>query len=114
MSQLFKTQGQITAKDVADHAGRGDALAAEILDKTAYYLALLSLNVRAVVDPQMIVIGGGMSQAGDILLSAVRRHFKHQGWHLQDADRCSIELAALGNDAGMIGAALAAAKGLGC
>lgn len=114
LSQLFKTQGQITAKDVADHAAQGDALAGQILDKTAYYLALLSLNVRAVVDPQMIVLGGGMSHAGDILLNAVRKHFKDQGWHLQGADRCRIELAALGNDAGMIGAALAAAKDLGC
>jgi len=113
LSQLFRAGRQLTAKDVVDHARQGDALAAEILDGTAYYLALLSLNVRAVVDPQLIVLGGGLAQAGDILLSAVRKHFKEQGWHLQGADRCRMELAVLGNQAGMIGAALAAAKALG-
>ena len=113
LGQLLPAGRQLTAKDVVDHARQGDTLAGEILDGTAYYLALLSLNVRAVVDPQLIVLGGGMAQAGDILLSAVRKHFKEQGWHLQGADRCRIELAALGNQAGVIGAALAAAKVLG-
>jgi len=110
LGQLLPAGRQLTAKDVVDHARQGDTLAGEILDGTAYYLALLSLNVRAVVDPQLIVLGGGLAQAGDILLSAVRKHFKEQGWHLQGADRCRIDLAALGNQAGMIGAALAAAK----
>ena len=112
LSQLLRAGRQLTAKDIVDYARQGDALACEILDGTAYYLALLSLNVRAVVDPQLIVLGGGLAQAGDILLTAVRKHFKEQGWHLQGADRCRIELAALGNRAGMIGAAMAAAKAL--
>ncbi|NIA07397.1 MAG: ROK family protein [Actinobacteria bacterium] len=110
LAQVLRDNTQLTAKDVADHARRGDPLAEEILDGSAYYLALLSLNVRAVVDPQMVVLGGGMSHAGDILLTAVRKHFKRLNWHLQGADRCRIELAVLGNDAGMIGAAMAAAK----
>jgi len=109
-SSLAQLDQPITAIDVEQHARRGDALAIEIFDGTAYYLALLSLNVRAVVDPQMVVLGGGMSHAGDILLTAVRKHFDQQNWHLQGADRCRIELAVLGNDAGMIGAALAAAQ----
>lgn len=110
LADVLRANGRLTAKDVADHARQHDPLAAEILDGSAYYLALLSLTVRSVIDPQMIVLGGGMSQAGDILLTAVRKHFKEQNWHLQGADRCRIELAALGNDAGMIGAAMAAAK----
>ena len=112
LAQVLRQNTQLTAKDVADHARQGDPLAAEILDGSAYYLALLALNVRAVVDPQMVVLGGGMSHAGDILLNAVRKHFNELNWHLQGADRCRIELAVLGNDAGMIGAAIAAAQSL--
>lgn len=109
-SSLAQLDQPITAIDVEQHARSGDSLAIEILDGSAYYLALLSINVRSVVDPQMIVLGGGMSHAGDILLNAVRKHFDQQNWHLQGADRCRIELAVLGNDAGMIGAAMAAAS----
>ena len=110
LAKVLQDNGQLNAKDVADHARNGDSLALEILDGSAYHLAILSINVRSVVDPQMIVLGGGMSHAGDILLDAVRKHFKQQNWHLAGADRCCVELAVLGNDAGMIGAAMAAAQ----
>ena len=113
LNRLLQAGHRITAKDVVDHTRQGDGLAAEIVDSTAYYLALLSLTVRHSIDPELIVLGGGMSQAGNILLSAVRKHFKEQSWHLQGADRCRIELAALGNEAGMIGAAMAAVRALG-
>jgi len=113
LSQVLRAEGALTAKDVADHARQGDALAAKILDQSAYYLALLSVDVWHVVDPQIIVLGGGMAQAGDILLSPVRRHFQQLCWKLEGAGGVQIVLAKLGNQAGMIGAASAAALAFG-
>ncbi len=113
LGQVLRAEGAITAKDVADHARQGDALAAKILDQSAYYLALLSVDVWHVVDPQRIVLGGGMAQAGDILLKPVRKHFQQLCWNLQGTDGVEIVLAKLGNQAGMLGAASAAALAFG-
>ncbi len=113
LSQVLRAEGALTAKDVADHARQGDALAVKILDQSAYYLALLSVDVWHVVDPQIIVLGGGMAQAGDILLNPVRKHFQQLCWKLEGAGGVQIVLAKLGNQAGMIGAASAAALAFG-
>lgn len=109
LGAVLKERGTLTSRDVVEHANSGDSLAGIILDESAYYLALLSVAVWHVVDPQKIVLGGGMAQAGDILLNAVRRHFDEQRWHLEGTDRIEIVLAKLKNQAGMIGAANAAA-----
>ena len=109
LSEILQANSGLTAKDVADHARQGDSLAVRILDESAYYLALLSIAVWHAVDPQVIVLGGGMAQAGDILLEAVRGHFQKLYWKLQGTDGVEIVLAKLGNQAGMIGAANAAA-----
>ena len=114
LGQVLQTAGALTAKDVADHARQGDAFAVKILDQSAYYLALLSVDVWHTVDPQRIVLGGGMAQAGHVLLDLVRRHFQQLCWHLQDTGDIEIVLAKLGNQAGMIGAASAAALAFGC
>ena len=78
-------------------------------DEQALLLALLSVDVWHAVDPQKIVLGGGMAQAGDILLNSVRKHFQQLCWHLQGAGGIEIVLSKLGNQAGIIGAASAAA-----
>ena len=113
LAKVLEERGELTSRDVVEHARAGDALAAEILDRTAYYLALLSVAVWHILDPQKIVLGGGMAQAGDILLQAVRKHFNQQRWKLQGTDRIEIVLAKLGNQAGIIGAANAAATAFG-
>lgn len=112
-SSLSQVEGALTAKDVADHARQGDALANKIFDQSAYYLALLSVDVWHVVDPQKIVLGGGMALAGDVLLDPVRKHFQRLCWKMQGAGDVQIDLAMLGNRAGMIGAASAAALAFG-
>ena len=57
----------------------GDALALKVVDETAYYLALGCTACLAVVDPQMIVIGGGVAAAGDLLLGKVREYVLKYG-----------------------------------
>lgn len=93
----------ITAKDIFDLAKEGDAFAAEQVDKLGQKLALALGNIALMVDPEVFVIGGGVSKAGQILLDAVSRHFGT--YTFGKAKEGKFVLATLGNDAGIYGAA---------
>ena len=94
---------QITAKDVLDAAKAGDAGAVSVVEKMAYYLGSALAAICAVVNPEMIVIGGGVSKAGQYLIDKIREAFIPKAFHaLRDTE---FALATLGNDAGMGGAA---------
>lgn len=95
----------ISAKDVAQHAQKGDALAIAVLEGAAEALALACVSLRHVVEPQLAVLGGGMAAAGELILAPTRKHYQRLMWKLQDSHPMQIELAALGSDAGFIGAA---------
>jgi glucokinase len=101
---LLKKAGAVTSADIVSHARAGDAFALEIWEETCRLLALACINVCRIIDPQMIVLAGGMSQAGRFLLDRVNRHFKAEWWHMT-LPTARIALARLGNDAGIIGAA---------
>lgn len=94
---------QITAKDVLDAAKAGDAGAVSVVEKMAYYLGSALAAICAVVNPEIIVIGGGVSKAGQYLIDKIREAFIPKAFHaLRDTE---FALATLGNDAGMVGAA---------
>lgn len=93
---------EITAKDVFDHAKQGDVIALEIVDFVGQVLGGACSMISAVVDPEIYVIGGGVSRAGDILISAVRKYFRSAAFHASEDAHFAI--AKLGNDAGMYGA----------
>jgi glucokinase len=107
LGEVLQAKGEITARDVNDARRAGDQLAAEVWDQAARYLAVACVNLCRVLDPDRIVLGGGMAAAGDDLLGPVRRHFEQVHWTI-DRPRTTIALAKLGNDAGVIGAAGAA------
>ena len=94
---------KITAKDVCDNAREGDPLANEILDRFADYLARGMSFASCTVDPEVIMVGGGVSRAGDTLLEPVRRHFRRYAYH--PCVDTPIIAAKLGNDAGIYGCA---------
>jgi glucokinase len=98
---------EITAKEVFDAAAAGDPLAAQVVDDTAYYLALGACAIIAVVDPEMIALGGGMTAAGEPFLDAVREYVGRFGLSYP-ASKVQIRYAQLGADAGFIGAAACA------
>lgn len=100
----------IDAADVQQAAREGDALASRIWDETCRYLAVVCVNLQHMLNPQLIVLGGGLIQAGSHLLEPVRRHFDTYTWSMAP-DSPRIELATLGGDAGILGAA-ALARGL--
>ena len=92
----------LTAKDVFDYAKTGDELSLSIVDDVGKMLGEAIAHITCVLDPDVVVIGGGVSRAGQILLDAVLRHYTPAAFH---ASRHSeFKLAVLGNDAGMYGA----------
>jgi glucokinase len=93
-----------TAKDVFDLATGGDELAMKVVDDTAYFLALGACAATAVVDPEMIVYGGGMAESGEWFRAKIEGHVKRFGLPFPTRT-LKITFAKLGSDAGFIGAA---------
>lgn len=94
----------VRSEHVEQAAREGDALARQIWDDTARYLAIACVDMQHLSNPQRIVMAGGMIKAGDFLLEPIRRHFRELTWKLLD-DFPEIMFATLGDDAGVIGAA---------
>ncbi len=92
----------LTCKDVFDAAKDGDELAVSVLDQVFEYLGEAVASACCVCDPECVIIGGGVSKAGDYLLQGANRSFRKHIFHAS-ADT-KFTLATLGNDAGMYGA----------
>ena len=99
---VLRERQDFTCKDVFDAAAAGDALAQEILEKVYSYMARLIADICAVVNPETVVIGGGVSKAGDVLLEGIDRYFHRFAFHAVRGVK--FNLATLGNDAGAYGA----------
>ena len=93
----------LTARDVVDAARRGDALAEEAFDRCMYFLGKGMAMLTNIIDPDLFIIGGGVSKAGSYLIDTVKKHYDALAT-LTD-HRAGIALARLGNDAGLFGAA---------
>lgn len=94
---------EVTAKDVIDAAKAGDQVADEIFDKFCDYLGYSLAATAAVIDPEIFIIGGGVSKAGQVLVDRVQAYFKKYAW--PGIRGIKFALATLGNDAGIYGAA---------
>ena len=92
----------LTAKDIFDSAKDGDAAAAAILEQVYAYMGEFIANVCIVLNPEAVVIGGGVSKAGQVLLDGLKRHFDKYIYHA--STKVTFALASLGNDAGAYGA----------
>lgn len=100
---------KVTAKLVVDCAKAGDPGARAVFDEYVYYLAAGLANMVNAYDPEVIVLGGGVSAAGDFLLDAVRRKLPELIFY-KTMPYARVEIATLGNDAGLIGAAMLAMR----
>lgn len=94
---------EVSAKTVFDAVKTGDAVAEEIAEEFGRYLGHAMANLAAVVDPAAIVIGGGVSKAGEVLLKYVEKNFQEKAFFANKDTE--FVLATLGNDAGICGAA---------
>jgi len=96
-------KGEVSAKAVFDAYKEGDALAGRVVERFAAYLGRALAIFACVVDPEVILLGGGVSRAGEPLVQAVQREYKKAAF--SPCKDTPIKLAALGNDAGIYGAA---------
>ena len=98
----LRAMEHFACKDVFDAARSGDAFAVETLEQVFDYLGEALADACCVCDPERIILGGGVSRAGDYLLQGVERHFRLHMFHA--CKDTQFALATLGNDAGMYGA----------
>ncbi|WP_262316306.1 ROK family glucokinase [Lacticaseibacillus parakribbianus] len=104
LKQILDNGDDISSKIVFECAQAGDKLALMIVDKVSYYLGLGLGNLGNMLNPEYILIGGGVSAAGDFLLSRVDQYF--QSFVFPNVRNTThLRLATLGNTAGVIGAA---------
>ncbi len=96
-------ENSLTAKDVMDAAKAGDELAVEIVDCVCYYLGRSLAQLALTIDPEIFVIGGGVSKAGQYLIDNIQKYYEQ--YETLSENRPLVGLAKLGNDAGIYGAA---------
>ena len=96
---------KIEARTIIDLAKEGDPDCAAIFDNYVYHLTVGLVNLINLYDPEIIALGGGVSHAGDFLLNKVRALLPEMIF-FKSMPHARVELARLGNDAGIIGAAM--------
>lgn len=99
----------VSSKDIFQAAAAGDKFADSVVEKVAYYLGLATANLGNTLNPDSIVLGGGVSAAGEFLRSRVEKYFLQFAFPVVKTST-KIKIAELGNDAGIIGAASLARK----
>lgn len=99
----LRNVAEMSAKEVFDAVKAGDEVAIEIATEFGKYLGHALANLAAACDPAVIVIGGGVSKAGEVLLDYIKGPFKEMAF-FADKDT-EFALAELANDAGICGAA---------
>ena len=102
MSSVLR-EGEVSAKTVFDAVKAGDTLACEVAEEFGKYLGTALASVTGVVDPEIFVIGGGVSKAGTVILDYVKKYYVN--YVLDACKGTEFALATLGNDAGIYGGA---------
>ena len=103
MESSLRDCKKLTAKEVLDAAKAGDALAEQVMDVVVKYLGIAISHIALTVDPDVFVIGGGVSKAGQYLIDKIK--VMYDFYTPISKNRGDIVLATLGNDAGIYGAA---------
>lgn len=93
----------LTAKDVIDLAKAGDKIAERVVDTACKYLGIAIANISYTIDPEVFVLGGGVSKAGKYLIDKINKEYKK--YAMLTKEHSDIVLAKLGNAAGIYGGA---------
>ena len=99
-SKLRKMEN-FTSKDICDLAREGEEMAVAIVDKCGEYLGRAMSFVSCTTDPDVFIVGGGMSRAGDVVTEPCLKYFRRYAFHVSTGT--TLVVAKLGNDAGMYG-----------
>jgi glucokinase len=102
---------QITPELIAKAAQEGDEIAKDIYEKTGFYVGIAAANIGAAIGPRCIIIGGGVSKAGDLLLDPIRQTLLSRV-HVMPVAEVEVVPSQLGDNAGVIGVACWAASTL--
>lgn len=105
-SMCGQEEDKVDGRMVFEAAGKGDLTAEEIVEKYLYYLSVGITDIINIFQPEILCIGGGVSRAGDRLLEPLKRMVNQQVYTRDSAVKTEIVIASLGNDAGIIGAAM--------
>lgn len=95
----------VTGKDVSQAAAAGDPVALSAFDDIGHWLGVGLATLVDVLDPDRLLLGGGVSEAGELILQPTRRAFQASVAAKKDRPVPEIHMAELGNDAGLVGAA---------
>ncbi|WP_209125367.1 ROK family glucokinase [Alkalihalobacillus sp. BA299] len=104
LANEYKKEDKMTAKIVFEAAENNDECALLVVNKVTYYLGFALANLANAFNPEKIVVGGGVSKAGETLIKPLEKAFQQFALP-RVAEGASIVVATLGNDAGVIGGA---------
>ncbi len=103
LGRALAADGEVTGKTVTEAALAGDGIAVEVVGGIGRHLGVALASFANIFDPDVIVVGGGVAAAGELLLGPARREVRARA--LPPMNETEVALAELGPDAGMIGAA---------
>ncbi|WP_010096989.1 ROK family glucokinase [Ornithinibacillus scapharcae] len=104
LAEVYQVNQTITSKDVFELAATGDVDSIEIVNHTADVIGFVLSNLAVTLNPSKILIGGGVSKAGDAILQPIKNYFTKYALP-RTSEACELRIAELGNDAGIVGAA---------
>jgi glucokinase len=109
LTKLMEDKGRLTSGVLVKAFRKGDPLVTEVMRRAQWYLGLLTASIVNLIDPEMIVLGGGVAEAmGNKFLEPIRLTARQYYIQQTDADKVRIVLATLGDHAGVLGAAVLA------
>ena len=100
----LQSKSNVGTVQIAEAAAAGDVLAISAFERAGYYLGIAVANYLAIFDPSILIFGGGVSQVGDLLFKPFRESLRKHTFHPHYLDDLVITKAALGDDAGLLGA----------
>jgi len=100
----LRADPNLSAAQIADAARQGDSLAISAFARAGHYLGIAVANYLAIFDPSILIFGGGVSQVGDMLFKPFEESLRKHVFHPHYLDNLIITKAALGDDAGLLGA----------
>lgn len=106
MHELAKEEGQVSGRTAFDAMRRGDIGGIKVVDKYIKYVSCGLINLVNIFQPEVICIGGGICNEGETLLRPLRRYVESERYSVYSKIQSKIVKASLGNDAGIIGAAI--------
>jgi glucokinase len=103
-TSALQARPNLNAAVIAEAARAGDTLAISAFERAGYYLGIAVANTLAIFDPSILIFGGGVSQVGDYLFKPFEDSLRKHTFHPHYLENLVITKAALGDDAGLLGA----------